>query len=113
VGGGVQLGPLGTAVTDWPTVPDPGDYDDGEFDGMKIVRGNRSTRRKPTPAPLCPPVIPLDETRNRTRAAAVVASDEPLELWRGLDIMPYGLNLGLEGTNGHKLQNNLGRIVLP
>jgi hypothetical protein len=31
VGGGVQLGPLGTAATDWPIVPAPGDYDDGEF----------------------------------------------------------------------------------
>jgi hypothetical protein len=37
-----------------------GDYDDGEFGGMKIDRWNRSTWRKPTPAPLCPPQIPLD-----------------------------------------------------
>jgi hypothetical protein len=35
VGGGVQLGPLGTAATDWPTVPAPGYYNDGEFGGMK------------------------------------------------------------------------------
>jgi hypothetical protein len=33
LGGGVQLGPLGTAATDWPIVPAPGDYDDGEFGG--------------------------------------------------------------------------------
>jgi hypothetical protein len=71
VGGGVQLGPLGTVATDWPIVPAPGDYDDGEFGGMKIGRGNRSTGRKPAPAPLCPPQIPLDQTRDRTRAAAV------------------------------------------
>jgi hypothetical protein len=70
-GGGVQLGPLGTAATDWPIVPAPGDYDDGEFGGIKIGRGNRSTRRKPAPAPLCPPQIALDQTRDRTRAAAV------------------------------------------
>jgi hypothetical protein len=38
VGGGVQ--PLGTVATDWPIVPAPGDYDDGEFGGMKIGRGN-------------------------------------------------------------------------
>jgi hypothetical protein len=69
--GGVQLGPLGTAATDWPIVPALGDYDDGKFGGMKIGRGNRSTRRKPTPAPLCPPQIPHDQTRDRTRAAAV------------------------------------------
>jgi hypothetical protein len=71
VGGGVKLGPLGTAATDWPNVPAPGDYDDGEFGGMKISRGNRSTRRKPAPAPLCPPQIPLDQIRDRTQAAAV------------------------------------------
>jgi hypothetical protein len=38
---------------------------------MKIGRGNRSTWRKPAPAPFCPPQIPLDQTRARTRAAAV------------------------------------------
>jgi hypothetical protein len=31
VGGGVQLGPLGMAATDWPIVPAQGDYDHGEF----------------------------------------------------------------------------------
>jgi hypothetical protein len=36
---GVQLGPLGTAATDRPIVPAPGDYDDGEFGGMKLGRG--------------------------------------------------------------------------
>jgi hypothetical protein len=38
VGGGVQLGPLGTTATDWPILPAPGDYDDGESGGMKIGR---------------------------------------------------------------------------
>jgi hypothetical protein len=37
----------------------------------KIGRGNRSTRRKPAPAPLYPPQIPLDQTRARTRSTAV------------------------------------------
>jgi hypothetical protein len=41
----------------------PGDYYDGEFGGIKIGRGNRSTRRKPVPAPLYPPQIPLVQTR--------------------------------------------------
>jgi hypothetical protein len=49
----------------------PGDYDDGEIGGMKIGRGNHSNRRKPALAPLCPPQIPLDQTRVWTRAAAV------------------------------------------
>jgi hypothetical protein len=70
-GGESKLGPLGTSATEWPIVPAPGDYDDGEIGGMKIGRGNRSTRRKPAPAPLCPPQIPLDQTRVRTRATAV------------------------------------------
>jgi hypothetical protein len=55
-GGGVQLGPLGTAVTNRPIVPAPGDYD-GEIGGT-IGRRNRSTRRKPAPVPLCPPQTP-------------------------------------------------------
>jgi hypothetical protein len=69
VGGGAQLGPLDTAATHKPTVPAPGDYDDGETGGM-IGRGNRSTRRKPDPVLLCPPQTP-HAARTRTRAAAV------------------------------------------
>jgi hypothetical protein len=67
------LGPLGTSATEWPIVPAPGDCDDddGEFGGMKTGRGNRSTRRKPTPAPLCPPQIAHDQTQAQTRAASV------------------------------------------
>jgi hypothetical protein len=64
------MGPFGTSATEWPIVPAPGDFDDGEFGGMKIGKGNRSTRRKPAPAPLCPPQIPLDHTLARNRAAA-------------------------------------------
>jgi hypothetical protein len=70
VGGGVQLGPLGTAATNRPIVLAPGDYDDGETGKMMIARGNRSTRRKPAPVPLCPPQTP-HAARTRTRAAAV------------------------------------------
>jgi hypothetical protein len=75
VGGGVQLGPLGTAAIDRPIVLAPGDYDDGEFGGMKIGRGNRSTRRKPTSAPLCPPQIPLDQPGFETGPPRWEASD--------------------------------------
>jgi hypothetical protein len=38
------MGPLGTSATEWPIVPDPGDYDYGEFGGMKIGRGNLPQR---------------------------------------------------------------------
>jgi hypothetical protein len=58
VGGGDQLGPLGTAATNRPIVTAPGDYDDGEIGGMMISKVNRSTRRKPAPVPLCPPQTP-------------------------------------------------------
>jgi hypothetical protein len=57
--GGVELSPLGTSATEWPIVLAPADFDDGEFGGLKIGRINRSIRRKPAPAPLCPPQISL------------------------------------------------------
>jgi hypothetical protein len=65
VGGGDQLGPLGTAATNRPIVPAPGDYEDGEIGGMMIGRDNPSTRRKPAPVPLFPPQIPHDLTGRR------------------------------------------------
>jgi hypothetical protein len=58
----------------WPIVPAPDDDDDdecGAVGGMRIGRGNRSTRRKPAQAPLFKPQIPHDPTWDRTRAAAV------------------------------------------
>jgi hypothetical protein len=62
VGDGEQLGSLGTTATNRPIVPAPGDYEDVEFGGIMIGRGNRSTRRKRAPVPLCPPQIPYDLT---------------------------------------------------
>jgi hypothetical protein len=56
------------------------DEDDcGAIGGMKTGRRNRSTRRKPAPAPFCPPKIPHDQTRVRTRAAAV--GSQQLTAW--------------------------------
>jgi hypothetical protein len=70
---GAGLSPLGTAATSGLFYkPQMTDEDDcGAVGGTKIGRGNRSTRRKLAPAPLCPPQIPHDLTRARTRAAAV------------------------------------------
>jgi hypothetical protein len=48
-----------------------GEGDCGAIGGMKIGGENRSTQRKHIPAPLCPPQIPLDQTRDRTQAATV------------------------------------------
>jgi hypothetical protein len=43
-----------------PLLTAPGDCDDGEVGGMNgFGRGNRSTRRKTVPTPLCPPQILL------------------------------------------------------
>jgi hypothetical protein len=87
-----KLGPLGTSATEWPIIPAPGDYGDGEFGGMKIGRGNRSTRRKRAQAPLCSTQIPLDKTRARTRAAAVG--------WLWLVFTVFGRsNAGIVGSN--------------
>jgi hypothetical protein len=78
---GVGLSPLGTAATSGllykPQTIDEGDF--GAVGGSKIGRGNRSTRRKPVPAPLCPPQIPHDQTRARTWAAAV--GSQQLTAW--------------------------------
>jgi hypothetical protein len=43
----------------------------GVVGGLRISRGNRSTRKNPAPVPFCPPQIPHDRTWDWTRAAAV------------------------------------------
>jgi hypothetical protein len=69
---GVRLSPLGTSATVWLLYqPRMIDNDYGAVGGMRIGRGNGSTRRKPAPVPLGPPQIPHDLTWDRTRAAAV------------------------------------------
>jgi hypothetical protein len=47
-----------------------------------IGRGNRSTRRKPAPVPLCPPQTP-HAARTRNRAAAVGSQRLTAELRHG------------------------------
>jgi hypothetical protein len=102
--GGVRLSPLGTSATIWPIVPAPGDgwYECGAVGGMRIGRGNRNTRRKPTPVPLCPPQIPHDLTCTRTRAAAVRslrltawAMAPPLRKW----VTRTGINVARKASN--------------
>jgi hypothetical protein len=72
--GGVRLSPSGTSGTIWalyqPRMMD--DDEHGTAGGMSD-RGNRSTRRKPTSVPLCPPQIQYDLTLAATRIAAVVS----------------------------------------
>jgi hypothetical protein len=65
--------------------------DCGAIGGMKVGRGNRSTRRKPAPAPFCPPQIPRHQTRARTRATAM--GSQRLTAWATarpvLAVSPY------------------------
>jgi hypothetical protein len=69
---GVRLSPLGTAATTdllyQPQMIHDGDC--GAVGGIKIGRGNRSFRRKPDRAPLCPPQIPDDQTREASLRSA-------------------------------------------
>jgi hypothetical protein len=60
----------------------PGDCDD-EFSEMNVSfgRGNRSTRRKPAPTPLCPPHIPL--TRPGRKPGRRGGNPATNKLWRG------------------------------
>jgi hypothetical protein len=53
-----------------PQMMDDDDYDECGAVGGMIGKGNRSTRRKPAPMPMCPPQIPHDLTRAGTQAAA-------------------------------------------
>jgi hypothetical protein len=39
------------------------EYDCGAIGGMRIGKGNRSTRREPAPMSLYPPQIPHEQTR--------------------------------------------------
>jgi hypothetical protein len=64
-----------TSSTNWPIVPAPGDYEDGEFGGTMIGRGNRSTWRKPAPVPLCSPQIAHDLTGREPGPQRWEASD--------------------------------------
>jgi hypothetical protein len=69
----VRLSPLGTAATAGllyqPQMIDDGDC--GAIGGMRIGRGNRSTRKESASVPLYLPQIPYDQTRSRTRTCVV------------------------------------------
>jgi hypothetical protein len=70
-----------------------GEGDCGAICGMKIGRGNWSTRSKLAPVPLCPPQIPLDRTRDPTRGATV--GSQRLTAWAmariSCTILPSGV----------------------
>jgi hypothetical protein len=74
---GVRLSPFGTAATTGllyqPQIID--DADCGAIDEIKIGAGNRSTRRKPAQAQLCPPQIPYDLGSNSGRRGGKTATN--------------------------------------
>jgi hypothetical protein len=76
---GVRVNPLGTAATTCllyqPRMIDDGDC--GAIGGMKIGMGNRNTRRKPAPEPICPPQIPHDQTRASSQRLTAWAMARP------------------------------------
>jgi hypothetical protein len=83
---GVRPSPLGIAATIvllyQPQMIDDGDF--GAVGGMRVGRGNRSTRRKLVPVPLCPPQTPHDLICSRTRTFAVGSRLLQPEQWNGL-----------------------------
>jgi hypothetical protein len=68
---GVRLSSLGTAATTGLLYQSQmrDNSDCAAIGGINIGRGNRSTRRKPAPAPLCPPQTPHNLPRARNRAS--------------------------------------------
>jgi hypothetical protein len=76
-------------------------YDDNDVDecgavgGLSIGRGNRSSRRKPSPVPRCPPQIPHYLTRN---PHYIIIS------WRSLTLSPHILHQ-LTASSRNEYQN--------
>jgi hypothetical protein len=84
----VRLSPLGTSATvGLLRQPRMIDDDYGAVGGMRIGKGNRSTRRKPAPVQLRPPQIPHDLTWDQTRVAAV--GSQRLTAWAVARPQPY------------------------
>jgi hypothetical protein len=65
------LGPLGTAATNRPIVPAPGDYNDGEIGGMMVGGGKPKYTEKACLSATLSTTNPSCSARTRTRAAAV------------------------------------------
>jgi hypothetical protein len=67
------MGALCTSAIYWPNLHVPGDYEDRDFGGITIGMGKPEYSEKTCPSSIFPTKIPLDQTRARTRVAAVVS----------------------------------------
>jgi hypothetical protein len=97
---------MGTAATsDLLYRPQMIDEDDcGAIGGMKIGRGNRSIRRKPAPAPLCPSQIPHDQAQARLKIT-LLRSVESFSLSK------LAQAVTLQTCTGEVIGSNLGRYT--
>jgi hypothetical protein len=73
------------------------DDDCGAVGGMRIGRGNLSTRRKPASASVCPPQIPHDRTWDLTQAAAV--GSRRLTTWAMARLVLYHFSQPWDSTH--------------
>jgi hypothetical protein len=106
---GVRMSPLHTAATPLGLLCQSQIIDDEYWavSGMKIGRGDRSTRRKPAPVPFCSPQIPHDLTRfvamwSQRLTARAVARPSVLSMALQLFWL-YPLNK-IWGLRNHELQ---------
>jgi hypothetical protein len=96
----------------------------GAIGGMKIGRGNRSTRRKPAPAPLCPPQNPTwpdpgrggkPATNRLSYGAALLHQSafhsQKVTVWCGLSSFYILGAYFSEGNNGHAVTVTAKRYV--
>jgi hypothetical protein len=75
-----------------------------------IGKGNRSTRRKPAPVPLCPPQSP-HAARTRTRAAAVGSHRLTAELRHGQISLYYSTHKNFSSLPDFQLSTELSRLL--
>jgi hypothetical protein len=103
VGGGVQLGPLGTAATNRPIMPAPGVYDDGEIGGMMIGRENlpqcRFVHHKPHMLSGCEPGAAAVGSQRLTAWATARPSVTVWWLFTECDSIADFINQELEKCN--------------
>jgi hypothetical protein len=95
VGGGVHTGSTWHVGHFWPIVPAPCDCKNGKFGGMKIGKGNRSTRRYAAPAPLSTtnPTWPDPGTNTGRRVGKPASNCLSYGVWSTLRSVCFSIDL--------------------